>query len=150
MNDTKSTYNNILKQYQASNNFGNNLGMVLTNHEPEKITYKLTITKDHLATPVAAHGGVVAAFMDGLLGVTALSAVANDNKVVATVEFKINYLEPVLVNNEIIGHGKVVRKGSRLVMTEAKVYCKEKLIATASGTFNAYPASKAGININTN
>lgn len=144
------TYDEIFRIYEDSNNFGAGLGMQLQEHQPGASTYQLKITEQHLATPKAAHGGVLAAFMDGLLGVTALSAVASENKVVATVEFKINFLEPVLVGDVLVGKGKVVRKGSRLVLAEAEVYCKDQLIATGSGTFNAYPAHKAGINIKNN
>ena len=150
MSIVNETYSSILKQYESSNKFGDHLGMVLKDYEEGYAHYTLTITPNHLATPVAAHGGVLAAFMDGLLGVTALTAVAGENKVVATVEFKINFLEPVHEGDELSGKGKVVRKGSRLVLTEAQVFSNDKLIATGSGTFNAYPAHKAGINITMN
>lgn len=144
------TYSTILQQYESSNKFGDQLGMNLKDHGNGYAHYTLEITPNHLATPIAAHGGVLAAFMDGLLGVTALTAVAGENKVVATVEFKINFLEPVHVGDILSGKGKVVRKGSRLVLTEAQVFSGEKIIATGSGTFNAYPAYKAGINTTMN
>ena len=137
----------IIEQYIQHNHFGKTLGMDFKIIEPGLIHYSLTITKDHLATPLASHGGVISALMDALLGVTALSAVYQDNKVVSTVEFKINFLAPALLDDELLGIGKVEQKGNRLVITSGDIICPERnntVIAKALGTFNAYPAEKAG------
>lgn len=137
----------IIEQYIQHNHFGKTLGMDFKIIEPGLVHYSLKITKEHLATPLAAHGGVISALMDALLGVTALSAVYEDNKVVSTVEFKINFLAPALLHDELLGIGKVEQKGNRLVITSGDIICPERnntVIAKALGTFNAYPAEKAG------
>jgi len=88
--------------------------------------------------------------MDGLLGVTGLSAVENDKKVVSTVEFKINFLSPALLNDQLLGIGKVEQKGNRLIIISGDIICPERnniVIAKAIGTFNAYPAEKAGYSV---
>ena len=64
--------------------------------EPGKIIYTMKIKEKHMGTTVAAHGGIIAAFMDAILGVTALSLSCESNKLVSTVEFKMNYFSPVL------------------------------------------------------
>ena len=56
----------------------------------QKMPFTFTIQEKHLATPVAAHGGALAALADALIGVAALSAVAEELKLVSTIEFKIN------------------------------------------------------------
>src|ERR1700741_1509840 len=101
----------LVDQYIAANNFGRTLGMEHQIIEPGVVHYRMTIKKEHLATPLAAHGGVISALMDGLLGVTALSSVYEDKKVVSTVEFKINFLSPALLDDELLGIGKVEQKG---------------------------------------
>ena len=100
-----------------------------------------------MATPKAAHGGVVAAMMDGVLGVAALTISAKDLKLVSTVEFKINYLSPAFFGDVLIGIVKVIKQGKRIMVCEGEIFEKtsNRLIAKAIGTFNAYPYQKAGI-----
>ncbi len=141
---------NLIEQYIAHNHFGENLGMKFEIIEPGLVHYYITITKKHLATPSAAHGGVISALMDGLLGVTALSVTSTDNKVVSTVEFKINFLSPALLGDTIKGVGKIEQKGNRLIITSGDIICTSRnniVIAKAIGTFNAYPAEKAGFQL---
>lgn len=112
-------------------------------HSPGSITYKMTIQEKHLSSPDTAHGAAIAGFMDCVLGLSALSfAVPNDN-LVATVEFKINYLKPVKLGEELVGTGKVVHSGKSLVISSGEVKnSKGELVALGQGTFNAYPSNK--------
>lgn len=138
---------NLIDKYISQNHFGKSLGMNFKIIEPGLIHYYLKIDESHLATPNAAHGGVISALMDALLGVTGLSAVEEENKVVSTVEFKINFLSPALLNDQLIGIGKVEQKGNRLLVISGDILCENRnnqIIAKGIGTFNAYPAEKAG------
>ncbi|MDF2449645.1 MAG: PaaI family thioesterase [Bacteroidota bacterium] len=137
----------LIDQYVQQNLFGKTLGMDFKIIEPGLVHYFLTIKPEHLATPKAAHGGVISALMDGLLGVTALSVSAEENHIVSTVEFKINFLAAAFVGDTLRGIGKVEHKGKRLIVTSADIICHERnnlVIAKAIGTFNTYPAEKAG------
>ena len=60
--------------------------------KPGYIEYKMEVKEAHLATRTAMHGGAMSGFMDGVMGVAALSAVESEEKAVSTIEFKINYL----------------------------------------------------------
>ncbi|MGM0479049.1 MAG: PaaI family thioesterase [Bacteroidota bacterium] len=134
----------ILNTYQETNHFGRLIGMKLIEVEQGFVHYEMTIGKEHLATPKAAHGGVVAGMIDGTLGVAALSQVSHRNEIVATVEFKVNYLLPVYKGDQLNAKGRVVFAGNRLIYTECEVKNqKSELVAKASGTFNAYPFDKA-------
>ena len=140
----------LIEQYIAQNNFGKTLGMDFKILEPGFVHYFLTIMSEHLATPKAAHGGVISALMDGLFGVTALSVSALENKIISTVEFKINFLAPALLDDELIGIGKMEQKGNRLIIVSGDIICPNRnniVIAKALGTFNSYPAEKAGYTI---
>lgn len=141
---------NLIEQYIANNHFGKTIGMNFEIIEPGLVHYFITINQEHLATPIAAHGGVISALMDGLLGVTALSVTAIDKKIVSTVEFKINFLSPALLGDNIKGIGKLEQKGNRLIITSGDIICPSRnniIIAKALGTFNAYPAEKSGFKI---
>ena len=82
----------ILKLYNSINKYGtiNNLDLEVL--APGHIKYLMPVKEEHLATPIAIHGGVLSAMMDAILGVAALSASCHEGKLVSTVEFKINYL----------------------------------------------------------
>ncbi|MES2133092.1 MAG: PaaI family thioesterase [Bacteroidota bacterium] len=138
---------NIIEQYIKDNNFGRVVGMEFKIVEPGIVHYFLTINETHLSTPRATHGGVIAAMMDGVLGVAALSKTVLENRIVSTVEFKINYLAPSLLGDELFGVGKIENAGKRLIITSGDIMCTNRnniVIAKAMGTFNAYPVEKAG------
>lgn len=136
----------ILSLYNQHNNFGRLLNMTYEVIEPGKVSYHLKVTPDLLATPIAAHGGAIAGFMDAIVGVAALSAVAPLNKVVSTIEFKINYVQPALLNDTLKGIGEVLKQGSRILTVKGDIYNqKNELVATALATLNAYPIEKSGM-----
>lgn len=137
----------LIEQYITNNHFGKTLGMDFKIIKPGLVHYFITIKQEHLATPLAAHGGVISALMDGLLGVTALSVSANEHHIVSTIEFKINFLSAAFVGDILQGIGKVENQGKRLIVTSGDIICPERnniVIAKAMGTFNTYPAEKAG------
>jgi acyl-coenzyme A thioesterase PaaI-like protein len=81
------------------------------------------------------------------LGVAALSASCHDGKLVSTVEFKINYLAPAGLGDILLGEGRVIQKGNRIMVSEGEIRLKDsrKLIAKGTGTFSAYPLEKSNI-----
>lgn len=135
--------NKILKQYQASNNFGRLLEMDFELVQPGVIVYKLPVQEHLLATPVAAHGGAVASLVDASMGVACLSIVVSDNNVVSTVEFSIKYLNPVKHHDVLTAKAEVKKKGKNLMFAACDVFNqKGDLVALAQGTFNVYPSKK--------
>ena len=137
--------NPILKKYNQVNAFGKLLGLELNIIEPGHVEYRMEITEKHLSNPAAAHGGGIAAMMDGILGVAALSLAAEKKRLVSTVEFKINYYAPIKLGDKLIGVGKVVFEGNRLISSEGAIYCENEnmnLVCKGLGTFNAYPVEK--------
>ena len=134
----------LIQQYNQSNKFGDLLGIAFLITEKGKVEYRVSISEKHLATPFAAHGGVVATLCDSVLGIAALSCVVEEERIVATVEMTIKYIRPVLLNDVVVGYSEVIKAGKRLLFSEAKIYNQHKeLVAVASGTFNAYPKEKA-------
>ena len=142
---TDFTNNPIVQGYIKSNNFGILLGMNFTIESPGHILYSMPITEQHLATPLAAHGGSISALMDATMGVCALSQVLEDKKVVSTIEMKISFLAPGALGDTMLATADIVKSGKRLLFVEGQIKNqKGDLIAVASGTFNAYPAEKLG------
>lgn len=137
----------ILEQYNSFNEFGRAQEMFFEYHSPGKITYKMTVKKEHMATPLAIHGGVLAAMMDAVLGVSALSLACEDNNLVSTVEFKINYLQPATLGDVLVGTATIESKGKRIIIVSGSIEAKNRnaIVAKGMGTFNAYPLEKSGI-----
>lgn len=135
----------IVQAYIAHNHFGELLGMNFQVGAPGEIEYHMDIQEKHLATPRAAHGGSVSAFMDATMGVCALTQVVRENNVVSTIEMKISFVSPALHGRKLIGTAKTIKKGKRIVFVEGQIHNElGELIAMGSGTFNVYPAEKAG------
>ncbi len=135
----------IVKAYIAHNHFGELLGMDFRADFPGEIEYHMEVHEKHLATPRAAHGGSVSAFMDATMGVCALTQVVQENNVVSTIEMKISFVSPALIGRKLIGTAKTIKKGKRILFVEGQIHNDEgDLIAIGSGTFNVYPAEKAG------
>ncbi|MCB9223431.1 MAG: PaaI family thioesterase [Crocinitomicaceae bacterium] len=137
----------LIKVYSQTNQFGHLLGTELQKFEEDGITYRLEIKDKHLATPTTAHGGVLSAYMDGILGVAALHASSENGCLVSTVEFKINYLKPVRKGEVLIGNGQVISKGKRIIIAQGEIVNEAtgEQVAIATGTFNAYPYQKSGM-----
>ena len=106
--------NQLINRYIELNHFGRLIGMEFEITEPGKVIYTLQTNEDHLATPLAIHGGCTAALLDATMGVGALSLVCEKNKVVATLEMKVSFLKSVIVNEQLTAESIVVKKRSLL------------------------------------
>jgi uncharacterized protein (TIGR00369 family) len=134
----------LIEKYASQNHFGYLLGMEFQILSPGEIEYRLKIEEKHLATPIAAHGGVIASLVDASLGIACLSKVALLDKVVSTIEFSLKFHKPAVLGAELVAQARVISAGNRILVSETKIYDGVTLIASASGTFNAYPKEKAG------
>lgn len=137
----------LIASYILHNHYGRLLGMDFQILEEGRVEYRLKVKSEHLATPLSAHGGLMASLLDAALGVGALSAVCQDSKVVSTVEYKVNFLAPAFAGDQLLAVARVIQKGKRLLVAEAELFAENRtmqMLAKAIGTFNAYPAEKAG------
>lgn len=130
--------------YKQMNLFSQENGMVLTVKKPGESHYKMTILSKHLSSPNTCHGGVIAGFMDAIIGAAALSLAFTQNNLVSTVEFKINYFKPVHLGHVLRGEGKVDFEGKSIISSSGEIFNETtgELVAKAMGTFNIYPLSK--------
>jgi uncharacterized protein (TIGR00369 family) len=139
-------YPDFEKIYKGMCHFDQHLGLNLTIHEPGRITYTMTVQRQHLSSLDACHGGAIAAMMDATLGLTALSWAIHQGKLCSTVEFKTNFLAPAKPGDQLEGTGEIDFIGAKLVVTNAKILDKNtgQLVAKGMGTFALYPISKKG------
>ena len=131
----------LIQKYIEYNAFGRLIGMSFNITQPGIVEYSMTIRPEHLATPKAAHGGLIAGFLDAVVGVGALSVVCEEGMIVSTVEVKVSYFEPILLDDYITGISKMMKRGKRILFMEGEIFNQHGvLVAKANATLNAYPA----------
>jgi uncharacterized protein (TIGR00369 family) len=136
----------LIEIYQQTNQFGRFNEMELISYGNGQCEYKLEVKAHHLATPKTAHGGLIAGYMDGIMGVAALTSSAQNLCLVSTVEFKINYIKPAFKGDVLTGKGNIISAGKRIIIAKGEIFNqKDELVAIATGTFNAYPYEKSGM-----
>ncbi len=134
----------IIERYNETNHFGRLLGMKYEIQRSGEIYYRLEVRKEHLATKTAAHGGFIAALMDAVVGVAALSKMSDQGKVISTVEMKLNFLHPAYMGDQLLAKGKVVKAGKRILVVEGQIYNQDNtMLAICIATLNAYPFEKS-------
>lgn len=134
----------IILQYIDWNAFGRLLGMDFEITEAGKVVYRMTISENHLATPIASHGGAIAGLLDAALGVACLSKVCEQGKIVSTVNMNIQFMAPALLHDQLTVMSEVTKSGNRILFAEAVVRnASGEKIASATATMNAYPVEKA-------
>lgn len=138
----------LLAGYDQINAYGRANGMMLSVPAPGQAEYRMVIGPAHLSSPDTAHGGVLAGLMDAVLGAAALTLAFTDGDLVSTVEFKINYLHPVHLGDELRAVAQVDHAGKSLLVSTGLIYRRvpgeptETAVAQGLGTFNRYPAHK--------
>lgn len=81
------------------------------------------------------HGGFLSFLADSAMG-RALGSVENGATRHATIDLKLNFIDPAQVGETLRGVGKVVHAGSRTAVTECRIEGQDgRLVATASGSF---------------
>lgn len=127
------------KNYQHPDGFGKWLGYKITQAEKQsgEAEVELTIREDHLSIAGRLHGGVVASLFDITCG-AAVFTTLGENDFCSTVELKINYFHPILLNDKLVAKSEVVFRGKKLCVTHAFLFRNGDIqpLAMATGTFN--------------
>ncbi|MBI1735695.1 MAG: PaaI family thioesterase [Candidatus Rokubacteria bacterium] len=86
--------------------------------------------------PGAAHGGIVAAYLDEICAAAALRATG---QMAVTGELTVRYVAPVPVERAVVGRGKLVADHGRYIDVEGRLeeFGTGRLLATAKGRFFA-------------
>jgi acyl-coenzyme A thioesterase PaaI-like protein len=91
--------------------------------------------------PGAAHGGIVAAYLDEILGGAVVHATG---KIAVTGELTVRYLRPAPTETPLLGRGRLVANHDRYVDVEGSLeeFGAARVVATARGRF--FPFVVAG------
>ena len=100
----------------------------------DDVVSPIVIPRQYEGPPGAAHGGIVAAYLDEVLG-GAIARVTGRWSI--TGELAVRYVKPVPTETPILGHGRVVRDHGRYLDVEGRLEAlgSGTLLATARGRF---------------
>ena len=92
------------------------------------------VSRVYEGPPGAVHGGIVAAYLDEILGGAALRATGRPS---VTGELTVRYVKPVPPETPLLGRGRVVKDHGRYVDVEGSLeeFGIGRVVATARGRF---------------
>jgi uncharacterized protein (TIGR00369 family) len=112
------------------------LGFDVESVRPGRAIFRLNVHSRHKQIHGVVHGGILAALADTTAAIAAYTAVPQGTEI-ATVELKINFLEPV-PGGRIKSEARVLRAGRNFVVTECEIFNEDgSLAAKALLTFGA-------------
>lgn len=122
-----------LKERSKINPYVNYLGIELLKIEDGLVEARMPLTDEQKQYSGVSHGGVLAALADTIAGYAAYTKTPLEYDVL-TAEMKISYLRAAW-GKALYAKGYSVKSGRKLHFCECEIYCDEKLVAKASGTF---------------
>lgn len=122
-----------LRERVKMNPYVNFLGIEFTKIEEGVVEARMPLTDDQKQYSGVSHGGVLAALADTIAGFAAYTMTPLD-KDVLTAEMKISFLRAAW-GKELIAKGYVIKPGRNVHFSECEIYCDDKQVAKASGTF---------------
>ena len=112
------------------------IGLELGEQKDGRSTCSLTVTEQLYNPHRVVHGGVLYALADTGMGAALYPSLAPGESC-ATIEIKINYYRPVKLG-EIRCLTEVVHRGKSVANIESSLYCDERLVAKANGSYTIF------------
>jgi acyl-coenzyme A thioesterase PaaI-like protein len=100
----------------------------------EGVVSPVLVPRVYEGPPGAVHGGIVAAYLDEILGGAALRATGRPS---VTGELTVRYVQPVPAETPLLGRGRLVANHGRYVDVEGSLeeFGAGRVVATARGRF---------------
>ena len=112
------------------------LGFDVESVHDGRAVFRLEVRPSHKQIHGVVHGGIIAALADTTGAIAAYTVVPRGVEL-ATLELKINYLEPV-PGGTVKADAKVLRSGRNFIVTECEIFNESgSLAAKALMTFSA-------------
>ena len=95
--------------------------------------FKSKVNENHLNAAGITHGGYLSALVDAGSGTAAHRTAGNIPCV--TISLDLKFIGASKLDDEIIGHTKILKKTKTLVFLFCELKCKNKIITSASGVW---------------
>jgi uncharacterized protein (TIGR00369 family) len=126
----------MVRQRMKENNSTELFGFDLESVHDGRAIFRLDVRPRHKQVHNVVHGGILAALADTTAAIAAYTVVPRGVEL-ATLELKINYLEPV-PGGTIKADARVLRGGRNFIVTECEIFNDSgSLAAKALLTFSA-------------
>jgi len=101
---------------------------------PDAVLSPVIVPRRYEGPPGAAHGGIVAAYMDEILGAAAFGFTG---KISVTGELTVRYVAPAPVETPLLGRGRLVADHGRYIDVEGTLeeLVSAKIVSRARGRF---------------
>lgn len=132
----------ILKSYigkefsESPSPFMRWLNPIVISAEEGQIEFQYTVRGEWLNPMGNLHGGVSAAIMDDVIGVTMFSL--NEKSFITTINNSIDYFSAAKENDIIIAETKVIKRGKQFVNAQCEIWNSDKSRLIARGTSNLF------------
>ena len=123
-----------------------NGGVMFRNISESEYEFKSVINENHLNAAGITHGGYLAALIDAGAGTAAHRSAQNAPCV--TISLDLKYIGASKIDDEIIGHVKILKKTKTLVFLFCELKCNGKIITSASGVWKILKISLITIDPN--
>ena len=110
-----------------------NGGVMFRNISESEYEFKSVINENHLNAAGITHGGYLAALIDAGAGTAAHRS--SQNAPCVTISLDLKYIGASKIDDEIIGHVKILKKTKTLVFLFCELKCNNKTITSASGVW---------------
>lgn len=126
----------LVRERMKESNAIAHFGFEVESVEKGRAVFVLDVRAHHKQLHGVVHGGILAALADTTAAIATYTVVPRGTEI-ATVELKINYLEPV-PGGRIKADARVLRAGRNFVVSECEIWNEDKsLAAKALLTFGA-------------
>ena len=111
------------------------LGLRMISGTPEEVIVEMDVSYEQTQETGVLHGGVLSSLADASAANLFQPYVA-DHLVTTSIEFKMNFLRPVLADQgKLVAHATVLRRGRKVAIAEVEIDQAGKMVAKGLFTF---------------
>jgi len=135
-------YLSVLFQQYRETPFHTLLGLDIRTLEEGHSVLVLSLNHSHMNYRGITHGGVLMSLCDSAMGM----AVRSLGRRSVTLEMNISFLDMTREGEELVAEGQIIKQGRTILVCEAVVREKDRLVAKARGTFYVLPEDQESSN----
>jgi len=102
---------------------------------PDEVVVELDVSSDQTQETGVVHGGLLSSLADASAA-NLFQPYVPDHLITTSIEFKMNFLRPVLADRgTLTAHATVLRRGRKVAIAEVEISQAEKMVAKGLFTF---------------
>ena len=111
------------------------LGLRMISPSPEEVIVEMDVSHDQTQETGVVHGGILSSLADASAA-NLFQPYVPDHLITTSIEFKMNFLRPVLADRgKLVARASVLRKGRKVALAEVEITQAEKMVAKGLFTF---------------